>query len=270
MLPMVTKSKRKRQSKSGGDLTRVRRALEKGDFKTALKEAKVCHRQAPTEASRQLLEEAHLARAEQLQRLGMPAECRAVLEGLLSLGVTEKGVERRLPALLVAVGLIDRAQSALGSPLEMDETLTAAAADHAVRNPQDAPVSQPELSRGARQIRAALDALAAGDEARALDAVREVPRTSPFADWRLFVRGLAAYYRHDTEAMRANWDRLDPKRAAVRIAGTLRLLDEMPAGPGEARQQRQGALDRVERAVFCESLAGPLMRMQDDCAAGRW
>jgi hypothetical protein len=44
---------------------------EKGDFKQALKDAKVCHRQQPNPESRRLLEQAHLARGRQLYRAGL-------------------------------------------------------------------------------------------------------------------------------------------------------------------------------------------------------
>ncbi len=265
---MATKNKKK--LKSVDPLQRARRAMEKEDFRSALKEARVSHRQAPSEASRTLLERAHLGRAEQLQRLGMTAEARGVLEGLLALGVTDAGVEGKLPPILVATGLVDRAKGMLKAPLELDFTLSGSAADHAVRRPDEAPASLPELGRGARQIRSALDSLAGGDERSALETVKDIPRSSPFADWRLFVRGLAAYYRRDVDQMRANWDRLDPQRDAAQIAASLRMLAEPSPSDRAAQEQRRQAVDRIERAVFGESVAAPLMRLQEHFAAGRW
>ncbi len=57
-------------------------------------------------------------------------------------------------------------------------------------------------------MRLALDALHAGEESAATLMIANISRQSPFADWKFFIRGLAAYYRDDPETMRGNWDRL--------------------------------------------------------------
>ena len=61
---------------------------------------------------------------------------------------------------------------------------------------------------------------------------------------------MAAYNRHDAAEIQANWDRLDPKRKAFRIAQRLRRLaqaeesttdDPNLRGDGEAGLRRAGA-----------------------------
>ena len=136
-------------------------------------------------------------------------------------------VRQGLPELLLAVGLYDQAVTSgkiSGGGQEADPAVLARAADRAVADPASAPASLAGIREGAAMVSAALDALYAGDEGAALAALGEVPRNSPFAEWKLFVRGLAAYYRHDDEAMRANWDRLAPDRFAARLAAPLRRL----------------------------------------------
>jgi len=57
------------------------------------------------------------------------------------------------------------------------------------------------------------------DEAN--ERVKYIARSSPYADWRLFVRGLCAFYNSDFETARLNWQRLDTTRRPARIAATL-------------------------------------------------
>ncbi|MDX1929936.1 MAG: hypothetical protein SFV81_25640 [Pirellulaceae bacterium] len=67
----------------------------------------------------------------------------------------------------------------------------------------------------------ALDAVVDGDFARADERLKEIPRSSPYADWRLFVRGLGGFYAKDFETAKQNWQRLDVTRRPARIANTL-------------------------------------------------
>ena len=92
---MGTKHKHRPKHGTGGLFQQAQRLLEKGDFKQALKDAKVCYRQQPGPEARQLLERAYLARGRQLHRAGLRQEARAVAESLLELGATDASVEQR-------------------------------------------------------------------------------------------------------------------------------------------------------------------------------
>ncbi len=223
--------------------------MEKQNFKEALKNAKVCFRQDPTHEHRQILERSWLARGLQLARAGLQAEGRAAAQELLAMGVSQPDVQQGFPELLLAVGLYDQAVASgkirhpvlgVGGGQEADAAVLARAADRAVADPASAPTSLAGIREGAVKVRAALDALYAGDGDAALAGLGEVPRNSPFADWKLFIRGLAAYYRHDDEAMRTNWDRLGcgafrrPVGGAVASPGRSRLEHWQPCfGPCE-------------------------------------
>ena len=119
-------------------LEQARRGLEKGNFKEALKDAKVCYRQQPDGESRQVLERAYLARARQLCRAGLRVESRDVVQSLLDLGATDSAVQQELPELLIAVGLFDRAAVPGGANplLEEGSPWALTAADHAVLRPE--------------------------------------------------------------------------------------------------------------------------------------
>jgi hypothetical protein len=79
----------------------------------------------------------------------------------------------------------------------------------------------PELANQARAVREALqDAL----ESRGDDAFKRtsiIPRSSPLADWRLYIRGLVGWLADDTQAAHEAWKRLDPERRPGRIATAM-------------------------------------------------
>ena len=241
---------------------RAERSLQKLDFKQAHKDAKLCYQQDPTPKHRELLERTWFQRAMALHRAGLGSESRELAQGLLEFGVTQPEVLQGMPELLTAVGLLDRALSGqVGVVIDVRPELLAAAADRAVVSPSTAPKSLREIAPGAARVRAALEALYAGDEAAALDQLKAVPRNSPFADWRLFVRGLAAYYRGDAADAQAHWERIAPGRVPARIAASLLSLSGQ--GNGAAAPQRTAEL---ERAILGGSLSTYLQEIQANLA----
>lgn len=70
-------------------------------------------------------------------------------------------------------------------------------------------------------VMASLDSAAEGEFAQANDRLKDIPRSSPYADWRLFIRGLCGFYAKDFETAKQNWQRLDATRRPARIANTL-------------------------------------------------
>lgn len=269
---MATKNKRGDGSaRADGQPPRqeVDRLIAKGWYKDAVRQAKICHRDRPTPEHHRLLERAYLLRAQQLRDGGMPAAAQEVAGHLLDFGITDPELTEPAAALLLAVGMAGRAlelQGRLVSP-EAVERLNRQAADQAVLHPERASATPPAILEGARRVRSALEALTAGDEAKALDGLRDVARSSPFADWRLFARGLAASRRGEDGDARANWDRLDPGRSASRIA---RALTEA-TGPGlldgpDAAPKREG----LERWALGEPILGPLRGLAEAVARGLW
>jgi hypothetical protein len=209
--------------------------MEKQDFKEALKNAKLSFRQDPNHEHRQILERSWLARGLQLARAGLQAEGRAAAQELLALGVSQPDVQQGLPELLLAVGLYDQVVAVgkiPGGAREPDSALLFRAADPAVADPSTAPASLPGIRQGATMVRAALD------EAAALAALGDIPRSSPFAEWKLFVRGLTAYYRHDDATMRSNWDHLAADRFAAGLAAPLRCLADSACNTAEKPEKR--------------------------------
>ena len=229
---MATKHKHRTKPGAMGLLQQAQRSLEKGDYKQALKDAKVCYRQQPSPAARQVLERAYLARGRQLHRAGLRAESRAVAESLLDLGVTDTSVEQGLPELLVSVGLLDRTIGAgrRGPPLEEGNPLYVAAADHAVLRPEGAPASLPAIGKGAATIRRALAALETGDEAQAMACLTDVPRARRLPTGSTWSGGWQPTIARIQAEMQANWGRLDPSRFSAQDCRAVEGLGEHGGG----------------------------------------
>lgn len=268
---MSSKARNQPVAKQHGSQLRheVDRLIQKDRLKDAVKQAKMLYKLEPAPANHRLLERAYFLRARQLYQEGMPTAAAEVAGHLLEFGVTEPGLTEELAPLLMKVGLTAPAlalREKLESP-EAQSRLLLTAADQVVLHPERAPESLPEIRREALAVRAALEALEAGDEAGALDRLREIARASPLADWRYFVRGLAAHRRGDAEQVAANWDRLDPQRAAFKAARGVRGAHERTGTAAETPDQNANAL---ETRIFGEPILARLDQLRRLTAENRW
>ena len=271
---MASKNNRKGHA-ARGDATvspcqEVDRLIAKGWLKDAVKQAKICQRDHPSPEHHRLLERVTLLRAQELQAGGMVSAAREVATHLLDLPLTDPNLTEPAIALLLAIGLAGEAlklQGRLDSPEALGR-LSRQAADSAVMHPERGLGGGSEIIDGAKQVRAALEAITTGDEVRGLDLLREIPRSSPFADWRFFARGLAASRRGEDAEAEASWSRLDPDRAAARIARALGALIA-PATPADDPALK-AKRDKLERWAFGEPLLGPLRSLVDLVTLGDW
>ncbi len=242
----------------------VKRLIEKGWLKDAVKQAKICYRDATTPLNHRLLELAYFLRADQLLRDSMPTSAQEVARHLLDFGLTDPELFGRTARLLVSLGMVREARL-LGESdsLEERERFNRLEADTAVVHPERFVGASAELREGARTIREAIAAVQSGDDAAGLAALREIARGSLFADWKLFVRGLSAHNRKDEAEARANWDRLDPDRAAVRIARGLRTLEASSASAEPGREHTRITSDALELRIFGAKVLEPLELLQE-------
>jgi hypothetical protein len=250
------------------DLRRlVERLLEKRQYKDALKQAKVGFRQDGCPDNRRLLERASYQRAAELADRGMLAEAKETAQGLLELGVTDLSVVENLVLLLPRIGLAERAdalRARLDSP-EIQAGLSVKLADLAVLKPEAASACPPEMREMAQRVRSALAALEAGNQTQALELLQEIPRGSPLADWRYFVRGLAAFERSEAEPAAANWERLNPARPAHSIARVLRRM----SAPSRSLISSQD-LSLLEAAAFGDPVLDRLARLGTAVEESDW
>ena len=112
---------------------RAERELSKGNAKEALKDAKVCYRDDPNPDHRRLLERAYVGRVEQLQKMKLPAEARAVLAELLKLDPKIPEIRDQIPRLQVILGDTAADSQAV---FQQNPALLAELADQAVLDPR--------------------------------------------------------------------------------------------------------------------------------------
>lgn len=255
---------------------RAERELNKGNAKEALKDARQCFRAEPTNAHRNLLERAYVARVETLMRSQFEEQARELLKELVDFGPTVSEVQQQVPRLQVLLG-IAAAQSSGAAAAPSDPALLVMAADQLLLRPQSSARVPDAIRQEATLVREALEAVERGEDDVANEKLQSISRQSPFADWRMFVRGLSAWYQGDAERRRMNWDRLDANRPAHRIARTLLARDDAAlakAAPElslNLRRLEQGAseagivsylleaktaLEREEYGAFAEKLRG--------------
>jgi hypothetical protein len=80
-----------------------------------------------------------------------------------------------------------------------------------------------EMQSQAVLIRQALEEVCDRIESDAQENLASISRRSPYADWRLLIRGLAAWFNGDQAEAQSAWERLDPSRRPWRIAAALML-----------------------------------------------
>ncbi len=266
---MGAKSKKRRKHRpSTNPLQEAERQFARRNFRDALKEARRAYRQQPNEATRRFLETASLARVREMQQYGLRDEARALASSILEMGVESPSVKDQLPAVLADLGMFDQAVAGNGKSVDSDPAVLKRAADQAVVRPEEAPHSLPRIREEAELVRSALELLEAGQDDAALEKLKPISRHSVFSDWRLLVRGLAAYYRGDAEQMSAAWDRLEPDRFAARIATKLRAV----AGSERTNEEdfNDSAFLKLEKIVLGGNVLGDLRELQRMLAASQW
>ncbi len=241
--------------RTGAVASLARRLYDKRDFKQALKEARVDHRKSATDETRRMLQQCCVARADELQRRGLAQECRQLIDELMTLQPVVDEVRDRLPELLVRAGLFERFSPQLGLDTVTNiSAMLPVQVDLAVLgNARVAGEYRDEITA----IRVALQALETGDAEAELKGLDVIPRSSPLADWKLFVRGLSAYYRTDEAAMKANWSRLEPQRKAAVLAKKLSALSDLANGNAVSADASR-AVSQIEQAAVGHGLLSHL------------
>lgn len=271
-------------SKERADLERL---LARGQFKEAVKQAKMLARREPNEESRSLLQRAYFERARQLADEGLRDSARDVAASYVDTGMTDRTLWADAGALLADLGMPIPAWHVRDRLLDAGDEAGARRihewlADQAVIRPETFPrgavgAVAPEGLRALRDeaepIRTALERVSEGDDAAALELTRGVGFRSPFADWRRLIRGLIALYSGRPDEFRTEAGRLNPDRAPARIARPFEVLAPgglLPRGePEEFRALAEG-LTLLERESRGEPILLRLERLADLVARREW
>jgi tetratricopeptide (TPR) repeat protein len=245
---------------AGGVRARAERAASEGRFQQALELAKHLYKYEPTPAHLELLKKSYLGRARQLQVAGFQRDAATVLEAALRLGPSDPAWLEQIAAGLAGCG-------APGKALELLKQIpTPSAGAAVVGRAADAAV---ELEAGGRgqlpsEWHADFDRVLqvfkqheAGQDEAAKETLQGIGLKSPFLEWKLFLRGLQAYYQSDDARAVENWSRLDRERLPARLAAPLRChIDRAfrDAQPPLAQAALRDQFDRLQGNLVAEEL----------------
>jgi|GEM_PF-3581893 tetratricopeptide (TPR) repeat protein len=245
-------------------VTLTRRFLDRGQYKDALKQARIAIRQEVSPVRQQLLEQASFERAAELHRNGLQEQCRDLLLPLAK-SASDQSVQARLPELLLRAGLLDRFPQYRDTVSELTRnSVSHDQFDRAIGAPDQ---TLPADRNVADAVRQALTLVETGDDDAALERLSGIPRKSPAAEWRVFVRGLIQWYRSDDAAAEACWSRLNEARAPARIAARLQTIRRC-GGAGTGADS--GLVRVIERAVLGGQSLTALTELRDHVAREDW
>jgi len=164
---------------------------------------------------------------------------------------------QRRPGTGSAEGVKDRIARKCPLPADSEPAEDVAVFDAKVRDGL-----APELARQAEIVAEALQLVSDRWDEKAAERLREIPRRSPYSDWRLLIRGLVDWYADRFDEAESCWSRLDPDRRPARIAAVLRASqngDE--AAPDDTSTGSAANLVRklrVDRPAILEARRGLL------------
>jgi hypothetical protein len=220
----------------------VQRLLAAGKCKQAVELAKEQHKRGATAQSQQLLVQAYVGRIAQFQSKGMDQEAQTLLTLVQQRFPSERHQLSAMEVRAAAAG--GRIQDLL-RPLASDPApeirlaIESAVSRHltdlaAVAACEVLPRNHP-LRIGAARVWHAFMAVTSGPVSDADIELPEISRRSPLAAWKMLIRAIAAYYRHDDAACRRAIDAIPAEASVAHAASAVRsLLDGKKPASGIA------------------------------------
>jgi tetratricopeptide (TPR) repeat protein len=247
---------------------RIRRAESEGRFQQALELAKSLYKQAPSPQHKELLQRMVLGRVRQLRLQGHLRDAQTALENALQLDAGPAWLEQ-LAQEMAACGLGLRALELLrGFPDSPAlPRVLGQAADAAIAQGMTGRAQLPQAVQDQFDlVLQAFSQVQAGQDEEARATLQGIGLSSPFLEWKLFLRGLIAYYQDSDPRALENWQRLKLDRLPARLAAPLRLgidagfrLAQPPATQASLQQQA----DRLQNS----GLVQPLRAIQASLAS---
>jgi len=204
---------------------RIERELEAGRFSEALQLAKTFHKQEQNDRSMALLRTSYLNVAESCATRGSVRDGTLVLNEAEALSSTAHQWYEQIADFRARLGDVTGAMKTLekvpGST--MRPKIIARLADRAIQNaPRDRAHLPADLHAGYDLIIKAQGEYESGNDDAMNETLKAVSISSPFMDWKLLLRGLAAYAKNDDQRAIENWSRLNLERVPARLAAPLR------------------------------------------------
>ena len=236
--------------------SRVETALREGRQQQALDFARTLFDFAPSPENKALLVRATLDEAERLlaSRQLVPAGTMASRAWKLASQNDEKA---RLAEIMARCGNLAQALLLAGqlNTAALSARILGHAADAAIRN-KSAPtsgLSADFASHRAIILRASAE-ITAGQDALARQTLQGIGLGSPFLEWKVFLRGLLAYYQGDNPRALENWQRLDPKRLPAHLAAPFQIQIDATFRSAQSGLKLAGVCRRCWMALLEASL----------------
>jgi len=219
---------------------------------------------APTEDHRDLVRSAALGFARSLAQRSRTRDLTAELPKLASLFPGDAAFAGELAEVAVGCGLMAEAAKLLPpGDAAAGERLNAALADAAVKQGAAGGRHLPaELQADHLRIVKALAFVEQGKDDDARAELQGVGLRSPFAEWRLFLRGLQAYYASDDARAVEAWSRLAPARLPFRLAAPLRVGIDPTFRDAQPPATRDALRKQARQLSDAGSLADSLRNLQ--------
>ncbi len=243
----------KLKSKALGFADEVNRLISKGKVKAVLSRAKSHHKSLGTAESEMVLVDAYVARIREMTTKGYIVEAKTLLKLVRG---RYNCPDHRLTELNAVISLREGKIGELVGPLEDPELPQhqRAAIEKIIKNElvdlsllarcKALPSGHP-LKTAARETAEAFARVTSGfvsDEEVALPAIS---RRSPLAPWKILIKALACFYRHDDERCEKYLNAVDPESAPERLVPLIRALI---TGQSKAGLDKSSAL-LVEKVI---------------------
>jgi hypothetical protein len=200
--------------------------------KSAVEKAKAIHKRFNTTASENLLVEAYMARIQSMLQKGMAAEAKELTE---LVGQRYSSARARIAQirLITAVrsGDIAKLVAELDNPAvsperkgEIENLLRCNLTDFSILADCSSLSATHPLRLGAAALIHAFEAVTGGSVEDSAIELPEISRRSPLAPWKLLVRAIAYFYRHDDLLCVKTLDSIESDSAAAGGAALLRSM----------------------------------------------
>lgn len=240
----------------------MRQLIANGKCKTALENAKEHHKAMATPASEALLVDAYAARIEALLQQNLALEAQSLIELVRQRYPSARARLEGIGATVAArSGALDTVVAPLADPQLSAERR--AALEQAVRREAhdlaalaSCPSLPPEhpLRRAAAALDRAFAAVTSGPVSNDVIALAEVSHRSPLAPWKLLVRAIASFYRHEDAVCREQLEAIAPDSATAVLVPAMRAMLGVPSGeslstdPAHNEARRGAVSDGTGRA----------------------
>jgi hypothetical protein len=261
----------KSQPISSSSADEINRLISKGKIKAALSRAKSHHKSLGTPESEKILVNAYAARIREMTAKGYIVEAKTLLNLIRGrYNCPDYCLTELSGVISLKEGRIDELVGPLEDPdLPPDQRATI---EKIIKNelvdlnllarcevlPHSHPLKTAALATA--EAFARVTSGFAGDEEVALPAIS---RRSPLAPWKILIRALACFYRHDDEMCEKYLNAVDPESAPGRLVSLIR---ELIAGQSKAGHAKSSSL-LAEKVIGNNKTTRDALQMLDAALA---